>query len=199
MNGIEKITQRIKNDAKTEMMAVADETGRKCEEIIAAARERADATYWEIVGAGKAAAEHCVQLRKSAAQTEGRKRMLQLKQEMVAKAFALAKDKLLHLPEDEYKKFLIKLAVRASLSGREMLVFSASDAEKYGLAVVNAANEILASAGKTAELTLAEERRDIAAGIILSEGRVETDCSLETLMGLRRNELALEVAKLLFE
>ena len=78
-------------------------------------------------------------------------------------------------------------------------MFSAADREKYGARVVAAANEILAAAGRSANLSLADESRDIQAGLILSNGKIETNCSVETLVELRRNELAPEVAKLLFE
>ena len=199
MNGIEKITERIKRDAQLEITAVAEETRAKCEEILSGYKEQADAAYWKIVTAGRQEAEHLVELRKGAAQTDSKKRMLQLKQEMVAEAFAKAEKKLLELPEAEYERFLIMLAVRASGSGDEKLVFSPADREKYGAKVVAAANEILASAGKKAELSLADESRAINGGLILSGGRIETNCSIKTLMELRRNELAPEVAKLLFE
>lgn len=199
MNGIEKITERIKSDAQLEIAATAEETKAKCEEILAGYKEQADAAYWKIVAEGKQEAERRVELRKGSAQTESKKRMLQLKQEMVAEAFAKAEKKLLSLPEAEYEKFLVSLAVRASGSGEEKLVFSSADREKYGAKVVSAANEILASAGRKAKLTLADESRSIEAGLILSDGRIETNCSVKTLMELRKNELAAEVAKLLFE
>lgn len=199
MNGIEKITQRIKDDAQLEITAVAEETKAKCEEILADCREQADAAYWKIVNEGRQEAEHQLELRKGAAMTDSKKRMLQLKQEMVAEAFAKAEQKLLALSGEEYERFLVTLAVRASGSGDEKLIFSAADREKYGEKVVGAANEILASAGRNAALTLADESRDIQGGLILSGGRIETNCSIKTLLELRRTELAPEVAKLLFE
>lgn len=199
MNGIEKITERIKKEAELEVAAVADEAKAQCEKILAAYKEQADAAYWRIVEAGRQEADHLVELRKGAAQTDSKKRMLQLKQEMVAEAFDKATEKLLNLPEAEYKKFLVTMAVRASGTGDEKLVFSAADRDKYGADVVAAANEILAAAGKTAELTLADECRNIEGGLVLSGGKIETNCSIETLIELRRSELAPEVAKLLFE
>ncbi len=199
MNGIEKITQRIKDDAQLEISAVAEETKAKCEQILAGYKEQADAVYWKIVSAGKDEAEHLLELRKGAAQTESKKRMLQLKQDMVAEAFKQAEAKLLSLPEADYEKFLVTLAVRAADSGDERLIFSAADREKYGARVVDAANEILAAAGRRAELSLGAESRDIEGGLILSGGKIETNCSVKTLLELRRNELAAEAAKLLFE
>lgn len=199
MNGIERITERIKKETELEVNAVAEEAKAQCGKILADYKEQADAVYWKILESGKREAERLLELRKGAAQTESKKRMLQLKQEMVAEAFDRAAAKLLALPEAEYEKFLVTMAVRASCTGDEKLIFSPADREKYGAGVVSDANGILASAGKNAALTLAEETRDISGGLILSGGKIETNCSIETLIELRRSELAPEVAKLLFE
>ena len=80
MNGIEKITERIKSDTQRELQTMADESRAKCEEITAAYKEQAQSRYWKIVSEGKKDAERVVELRKSSAQTESKKRMLQLKQ-----------------------------------------------------------------------------------------------------------------------
>lgn len=199
MNGIEKITQRIKNDAQLEINEIAAEAKAKCEEIAESYKQQAQTTYWQIVGAGKKEAERSVELRKNAAETDSRKRMLQLKQEMVALAFEKAGDKLRSLPDSEYEAFLVSLAVAAAESGSESIILCAADREKYGAAVAEKANTELLRAGKNAALTLAEETREIGGGLILSGGKIETNCSIKTLIELRRNELSGEVGKLLFE
>jgi V/A-type H+-transporting ATPase subunit E len=54
------------------------------------------------------------------------------------------------------------------------------------------------SKGRPAALTLSEQSRAIKGGLILSDGNIEINCSIETITALRKNELAGEVAKLLF-
>ena len=199
MNGIEKITERIKSDTQRELQTMADESRAKCEEITAAYKEQAQSRYWKIVSEGKKDAERVVELRKSSAQTESKKRMLQLKQEMVARAFEGAEKKLLELDEKQYADFLVSLAVQAAESGEESIVLSAADRAKYGEAVTAEANRRLAGAGKNGGLKLSNETADIEGGLILSSGRIETNCSIKTLVEIRRSELAPEVARLLFD
>ena len=199
MNGIEKITERIRSDAQREIQTIADESRAKCEEITAAYKEQAQSRYWKIVSEGKKDAERVVELRKSAAQTESKKRMLQLRQEMVAKAFDGAEKKLLALDDRQYADFLVSLAVQAAESGEESIVLSAADRAKYGEAVTAEANERLAAAGKKGGLKLSGKTADIEGGLILSDGKIETNCSIKTLMEIRRSELAPEVARLLFD
>lgn len=62
--------------------------------------------------------------------------------------------------------------------------------------VVAGASAVLAGTGM---LTLAEESRPMAGGLILRDNNVETNCSFEVLIHLQRDALAAEVAKTLFD
>ena len=161
------------------------------------------------------------------ARLEARKRLLSAKQDMVGQAFDLALKKLVELPEQDYIALLANLAVAASRTGQEQVIFSQKDRARYGKQVVTTANEILAKrvspklpeeltasrAGAildrvvtgasavlsgTGMLTLAEESRPMAGGLILRDGRVETNCSFEVLIHLQRDALSAEVARVLF-
>ena len=61
--------------------------------------------------------------------------------------------------------------------------------------VVTGASAVLSGTGM---LTLAEESRPMAGGLILRDGRVETNCSFEVLIRLQRGALSAEVAQVLF-
>ena len=117
--------------------------------------------------------------------------------------------------------------MEASRTGQEQVVFSQKDRARYGKQVVTQANEILAKrvaprlpedltasrAGAlldrvvtgasavlsgTGMLTMAGESRPIAGGVILRDGKVETNCSFEALIRLQRGALAAQVAQVLF-
>lgn len=61
--------------------------------------------------------------------------------------------------------------------------------------VVARSTAVLAGTGM---LTLSEETRPMAGGLILRDGRVETNCSFEVLIRLQRGALSAEVAQVLF-
>ena len=92
-----------------------------------------------------------------------------------------------------YVKLLASLAVKASETGREQIILNPRDREACGEAVVAEANRI---SGK--QLSLSEETRPIVGGLILTQGKIEVNCALDTLAALRRNELSSEAAGLLF-
>ena len=95
-------------------------------------------------------------------------------------------------------RLLAQLAVRASVSGSEQLIFPAADRARYGVKVATKANEILKKAGKPAALTLSEETRAFQGGLLVCDGDVEVNCTFETLVRLARSEVVGEVTAVLF-
>ena len=132
----------------------------------------------------------------STAQMECRKAVLAAKQDVIEEAFEQAHKQLLALPQDKYIALLADLAVQASVTGKEKLIFSAPDRAHVGKAVAAAANEKI---GGNAALTLAKETRPMDGGFILSDGAVEVNCTFDTLIRLQRGALSGEVAKVLFD
>lgn len=202
MNGIEKITQRIDQDAQTEIDQILGDARHQAAEILARYEAQAQKEAEELQARGEKNAAEREERLASVAQMEAKKLMLATKQEMLDKAFALALEQLASLPEDEYIALLAALAAKAAATGREQLIFSPKDRERVGEQVVAAANEKLSQDGATemlaGQLTLSEETRPMRGGFILSDGEVEVNCAFETLVRLQRSEVSGEVAKALF-
>lgn len=228
MNGIEKITQRMEDDAQREINEVLTAARTQADEITRRCQEQADRESAAIVARGESAAAEREKRLESMAEMESRKLVLAAKQEVLDEAFTMALDKLCTLPDEEYIELLAALAVKAARTGREKVIFSQKDRNRVGKAVVTRANDALArkvapklpndltdtKAGAlldkvvtgasailagTGMLTLAEETRPIKGGIILSDGDVETNCTFETLVRLQRENISGEVAKVLFD
>ena len=193
MNGIEKIIDRISGDAQAEIDAVLNRAKAEAAEITAKYEAQAKAEADEILSRGKRAAAEREERLVSVAQLECRKGQLAAKQEVIDASFQLALKKLLALPEKEYVALLADLAVQAAPNGQGKLIFSQADRARVGKAVVLAANEKL-----NGSLTLAEETRPMNGGFILSDGRVEVNCSFETLVRLQKAELTGKVTGVLF-
>ena len=227
MEGIEKITAKIAQDAQAEIEKLIAEAEEKVQSIQAAAQAQAQEEAGDIVEKGRAAASERLERLSSAAQMERRKLELASKQEVLGEAFDLALSKLCALPEKDYINLLTKLALEASSSGKERLIFSQKDRNKVGKQVVIAANEALvkertpalpeevtkskvgafvdklvhsttAAVTGAGMLTLAEETRDIQGGFIMVDGDVEINCAFETLVRLQREKLERKVADALF-
>ena len=204
MNGIEKITGQIDADVQKEIDAALDQARAQAREIEARYDSQAQTQAEAIRRKGEQDATLRQERLVDVARLEARKTILAAKQDMVGQAFDLALKKLLELPDQEYIALLAKLAVAASRTGHEQVIFSQKDRSRYGKQAVTMANDMLAKkAGPRADesagrLTLAEESRPMAGGLILRDGRVETNCSFEVLIHLQRDALSAEVARALF-
>ena len=206
MEGIEKITAKIVQDAQAEIARMNQETDEKVRSIAEAAQAQADKETADTLARGQRAAQERLERLKSAAKMEQRKLELAARQEMLAQAFELALEKLCSLPEEEYVQLLTRLVLEASTTGKEQLVFSPQDRARVGKQVVVAANEAMvkqvapelpdaitdtkvgAFLGKvvnsttamvtgTGMLTLSEETRPMKGGFVLVDGDVEVNCA----------------------
>ena len=194
MKGTEKIIAHIQADAKAQADAILKEADEKCASIRTDYEKQAKEAYAERIRAGVKANQDRLDSMDRLAKMEGRKTILALKQEMVAESFDLAVDKLVKLPEAEYIALLAKLAAKASVTGDEEIVLNARDRKAIGTKVVEAANKAL-SGGK---LTLSEKTGDFKGGLILRRGNIEANCTTELLVDLCRDEMAAELAGVLF-
>lgn len=198
MNGIEKITQRIAADNQKEIEALLEKAQAEARDITAGYKEKTQADYDEALRQGKADADYRVERMSGVAQLEARKLKLSAKQEMLDKAFDAAMGKLLAMPEEEYAALLTDLAVSGVSTGKEALIFSVKDRPRYGKRVVIAANEKLEAMGRTAELTLSQESREFEGGLYIQDGNIENNCTFSTILRILREQMAAEVAGILF-
>lgn len=199
MQGIENITGRIQADAQAEIDLILADADAQAGRISAGYASRADRECADILARGEKSAEERGRRLVSAAQMESRKMILATKQEMLDRAFDLALEQLLHLPEADYITLLAKLAAACARTGTEQLILNPNDRARMGAQVAAQANLLLSGAGRTGALTLSELTRPIRGGVLLSDGAVEVNCALETLVRLSRTEVTGEVSKLLFE
>ena len=228
MIGIEKITAKITADAESDVKKLQADTQAKIDAIQAETAAQAAQETQAILARGEKAAAERLERLESAAQMEQRKLVLAAKQEVVGEAFEQAVEKLCDLPDKELIALLTNLAVEASSTGREALIFSVKDRARIGKQVVLAANEILvkkaapglpggyadnkvgAFLGKvvnttaavvtgTGQLTLSEQTRPMRGGFIMADDNVEVNCTFETLVRMEREKLERDVANVLFK
>ena len=199
MNGIDRITDRIEADAREQAKAIIAEAEAKCAEIRKENEKKAQERYLQLIRNGTKDCESGLERRKSAAEMDAKKSVLALKQDCVAEAFDMAKRCLADMPEDSYVGFLASLAASAAADGSGEIVLSARDRERCGKAVLERANAALAAKGLTPALTLAADSREISGGLILRQGGVEVNCSIEALVEALKGPMTADVARTLFE
>ena len=227
MNGIEKITARIQQDASADLDAIRAQAEEQAAQIRSQYEAQAKAEAEKAAESCRQAAQQQLERLEGAAEMEAKTRLLTAKQACIDRAFERAREHLLSMPEAEYVELLAKLAVRSSATGREEVVLNERDRAAVGQKVVARANQLLAQAVApdlpeelkaskaggiltkvvtganallqgTAMLTLAADTAEIQGGLILRDGQVEVNCAFETQLRLLRESLAGQVAQILF-
>ena len=110
MNGIEKITGQIAVDAQKEIDALLQQARDQAAQTAAGYEAQAASQSQAILERGEQEARRRKERLIDGARMEGRRAVLQTKQELVGRAFDLALEKLTGLPEEEYIALLARLA-----------------------------------------------------------------------------------------
>lgn len=193
MKGLEKITDRIRLDAQSEIRAICDEGDARAAQIAASYEAEAQQLLSQESERTAQAVEALVQRGERGAAMEQSKALLGVKQDCLDEAFRLAEQKLRSLPREAYAEVLAKIAASAG-SGDEEVILSAEDAAEIGAAVVQQANAIKTGAA----FTLSAETRPLDGGLVLKRGAVEINCAFATQLRLLRQTMAAEIAAILF-
>lgn len=196
MKGINKITERITQNAEQEIAEIIREAQSKADDITARYTEAARKESIEILSRGQAAAEERMERLAGVAMLDSRKLELSVKQEILNHVFDIALERLNTLEEEEYVALLAKLAAKASYNGNEEILLSKEDRARAGEKIVRKANGLIPGGGS---LTLAEDTRTIKGGLILRDGDIETNCTFESLIRLLKSEKSTELAGILFD
>ena len=194
MKGTEKIIAHIQADAEAQADAILAQAEQNCASIRAAWDQKAKDAYAEKIRVGVKANQDRLDSMERLAKMEGRKAILGVKQDLVAESFDRAAEQLVNLPEEQYVALLAKLAAEASVTGEEEIVLNARDRATVGQKVVDAANAKLS--GGT--LALSADPGDFKGGLILRRGSIEANCTAGLLLELRGDDMAAELARVLF-
>lgn len=182
-----KTSSEIHQRALAEVKTCEEMTEMEVREIMEAAKERA----------ARSAAER-KQRMISMAELEDRKEILKVKQQLIEEAFDRAIKTILSLDREAYGTFLINLILQANPEGDEEILFNQRDRDRFGDGWIKRLNQTLLERKKKGEMRMANESRSIQGGVILRRGRKETNCSLESVIGSKRDQLEATVAGILF-
>ncbi|NLO82556.1 MAG: hypothetical protein GX094_05805 [Clostridiales bacterium] len=198
MAGIEKIKQRIIEDAQ-----------READEIIQAARDKAkglkEQKEAEAGRLKKQLTKESMELARehkkrmlTIARLEMRKKVLAAKQEMMNAVFNGVIDRIQNMPDEEYRKVIVSALLNLPLRGDEEIVVSAHDEHRLDQSFLDEVNELLNKQGRKGGLRLAPDRGQFRTGFILRTGGIEINNTFESIVKTVRDELEPQVADILF-
>ena len=198
INGIERIAERILQDAQTEAAGIRSAAEENCAKIDAQYDRQARDVSSQLQENAENEAAELVRRMKGEAEMAARSALLEEKQALMHKAFDAAQQQILNMDEEAYRTFLAGLACSASVSGKEMLMLSEKDLERFGRDLCKEINERLEQSGRVGGIILSPVPAEIEGGLLLKDGSIETNCSIATLIAGSRDALVPQVAAMLF-
>ncbi|NLM24942.1 MAG: hypothetical protein GX208_02340 [Firmicutes bacterium] len=198
MTGVEQLTNKIVEDARQQAADTKNHAEQEAQAIIDQARQRALVQSDKIKTEAKVRGAELRERLVSVAQLNARKEKLQVKQDLINSAFDQALERLCGLPDAEYFAVLADLIVKGSRTGTEQIVLSENDHQRLPKDFLEQVNKLVKENGLAGSLAIAKEFAPIKGGVILKQGDVSINYSFEALLKQNYDELAMEIAGLLF-
>ncbi|NLI60875.1 MAG: V-type ATP synthase subunit E [Clostridiales bacterium] len=197
MNGIDRISQRILDDAQAKAAQIIEEARQRARSIKDKKTEEAEKNNQKIHKNNKAKAQERRQRMLGAAELEMRKEVLASKQQMIDEVMEKTKEAIMDMPRGEYGKIVSNMLLE-SAQGHEEVIFSVSDEGRLDQSLIDKVNKMLKGQGKRGELKLAPERGEFDGGFILRSGGMEINNTFGAILRMNRNHLEARLAEILF-
>lgn len=191
---IEKITSKILSDAEEQAKVTLDEAKAAGDAILAEAEEKAAVILKQAEEKGFAEKEKLISRRRSVADIDGRKLILEEKQKLIGRCFDKAVEQIASMEKTAYIDFLAGLVKKTGEKEGE-LILNDKDAAAVGGALI----EALAAADADCRITLSKEARNIQGGFLLKKGSVYINGTIEALIDEAKEDLIGEAAGQLFQ
>lgn len=197
--GIEKINERILEEAQDEKNAILEEANARALDIKARSDQKAEEVRRALREKFRKIGEEEERKILSISQLELRKSLLAEKQALIDEVFEKSKEKLQKLPSETYQKLILQMLVRSAVTGDEEILISKADRGKITPELVTMANNNLKKSGAKGNLKLSDETRTMIGGFVLKSKDFEINNTFDALIKGQREELETKIAKILFE
>jgi len=209
--GVDKIISHIETEAEKEISEKLLKAQEEADTITKAAQEKAKRETEKVLSNGKRAASLEGQKIIAEARINARRTRMDSQEEAIVASFNAAQKALEELAEKgkrdnlNYKDIMFNLIVSASeiVAGKKLeLVFNKRDSKTFNKETLKEAREsIKKKTGREISLSLTGETIQCLGGFVVRdlENQVEVDNTLETKLNQLKDNLRVDVAKILFE
>ena len=195
---LEDILERIDEKASLLKDEILTSAKSEAESRIKAAEEKAAVLEARIVEDARTRAAQIESIAASRRDMQKNQMILGAKQELLSGVLDEAVKRLSSLPKEEYRSLLLDLISRKAL-GTEEIILSEEDKRRLGPDFLPAANEKLKLSGKQGNLTISFSSGTLGGGFILKRGGVSDNVTFPAILNLIREDLEIELARILFE
>jgi V/A-type H+-transporting ATPase subunit E len=197
MNGIDRISERILEDARAEAARIVKEAQERARSLKERKKEQTEKENEKLYRESMNRAQERKRRMLAVAELEMRKQILATKQQVIDETMERVNQAIKEIPRDEYRRIISQMLLE-SAQGDEEVFFSVEDEDRLDQSLIDEVNQELISQGKKGGLKLSPERETFGGGFILKSGGMEINNTFEAIIRMSRDEVESQVARILF-
>jgi V/A-type H+/Na+-transporting ATPase subunit E len=198
MAGVEKIKEKILQDAEAKANEILGKAELQAKEVLEKAKQKAALRAKEISQKSTHDISEKKRIINSIVELDMRKDILTAKQQSIEAVFEKVLERMNSLDDNKYEQVVFDMLTATVESGEEEVVMSESRSKKLSADFISKANKALEAAGKKGNIKISDETRNISGGFILKGQGVEINNSFEAVIRLYRDEIEPKVAEIFF-
>lgn len=198
MDGVEKIIQKIKDDAVKKADEIVYAANKEAATIIKEAKAQGATNYSKVIKNAEVEAQLLKQRMESEAIMNGKKKTLNTKKDIIEEIFNKALLHLGSLKTEEYTNILLDMILENVSTGCEQIIFNANDSQLIGENIVKRVNIALEGKGLKGKITISDKQMDMVGGFILVDDKIETNCTFEVIINSLKRDLEYEIIDMVF-
>ncbi len=184
MGGLEKITEHIINNAQKSADEIIANANQKADEIKKSAEEKCKKLILENDLNIKTECEKIKQMAEAEKRQNERQSVLDTKNRVIKEIIKSAKEKIFNMQKAEYREF-IKTILKNSITGEKgEILFAEADTDLVDAEFKSDCNKIT-----NGMLEFSDEIAPIEKGFIIRYGKIEQNCSINSIIEDKYNEL----------
>lgn len=193
MNSLDKITDKIIKQAEENANEILSLAEQKVKKIQDQSKKEQDVLLEEAEKLAEKEHKIIILQAESNDRQERRQEMLAVKRKVIRQIVSESKRQIENLPTKEYFDFLLRLFERNALQGEGKLYLSKSDSKRMPKDFIEHCNEKLSNG----TVEFAGTNKNIEKGFLITYGKIEIDCSIDSVFRSKKQVLEDKAAKFL--
>lgn len=196
MSGIDRIYEKIINDAQEQADAKLHEATQKVEFMHALTKGRLVQNKQEQLNLAKKEADGIIKRAVSNRNLEGKKQLLSVKQQVISEVFEKAHEAFMNMSDDRLMALYSNLIRKSLVKGDNEVILNKADKENFG-------SELIASLQCNLEentrVLLSDQVIQEDKGVIVKNGNIYSNSTFSSLLKYKKQELETDIMRIIFE
>lgn len=195
MSNLNNLTSKILQDAEAKKAVILSDAENEKNKILSKKQQEASSVEKTMLEKAEIEAASRKERIISGAQLHARNEKLEAKQKVISEVFETSVKELSNCSDDDLKGFVKEVILNTEMEGEQNLILNAEGKKVIDDAFVAEINKAL---DKKAVIKIDENTRDFRGGFILEKDGIEINNTFEALVSSIKDDLSLEVARVLF-